>query len=270
MVGAIAVMLVSVGINAADHYDSFSESILGRLLFGAPAGLCPEDMVAVSTENGFFCIDKYENSPGSDCPDRGVANQAETRDNLAAGDCAPVSAENVIPWRFISQSQAAVACAKAGKRLPTSEEWYLASLGTPDKSDNWQTDDCQVSSNWQTQPGKAGSGKNCFSAAGAFDMVGNVWEWTKGEVTDGYIDDTKLPDQGYIMSVNSQGVPLQTDSGRPDPNYNGDFLWVKNTDVRGIARGGYWDNKADAGIYSLYLVPPSDYAGTGIGFRCAK
>jgi len=270
MVGAIAVMLVSVGINAADHYDSFSESILGRLLFGAPAGLCPEDMVAVSTENGFFCIDKYENSPGSDCPDRGVANQAETRDNLAAGDCAPVSAENVIPWRFISQSQAAVACAKAGKRLPTSEEWYLASLGTPDKSDNWQTDDCQVSSNWQTQPGKAGSGKNCFSAAGAFDMVGNVWEWTKGEVTDGYIDDTKLPDQGYIMSVNSQGVPLQTDSGRPDPNYNGDFLWVKNTDVRGIARGGYWDNKADAGIYSLYLVPPPDYAGTGIGFRCAK
>jgi formylglycine-generating enzyme required for sulfatase activity len=62
--------------------------------------------------------------------------------------------------------------------LPTDKEWLQVALGTPDKETGWDSDDCQVENNWDIQPGLAGTGKNCVSAAGAYDMIGNVWEWT--------------------------------------------------------------------------------------------
>lgn len=233
-------------------------------------GPCPRDMVYISFSGGGFCMDKYEASPGEDCAYQEISNQNDTRVNLSQPDCHPVSLPGTRPWRFISQAQAMSACAKAGKRLPTDEEWYLASLGTPDKESNWTADDCQVKNNWDSQPGLTGSAKNCVSSAGAYDMIGDVWEWVNGEIKDGYYKDAKLPPAGYIRSVNTAGLPLETDTTTADPNYNGDYLWIKDTETRGIARGGYWDNKGEAGLYSLYLVSLPSFAGTGVGFRCAK
>ena len=154
--------------------------------------------------------------------------------------------------------------------MPSDEEWYLASLGTPDKEADWQGSDCQVSSNWAAQPGLTGSGENCVSAYGAFDMIGNVWEWVKGEADGGVFKGKSLPLSGYVTAVDSQGVPVATDIEMADPNFNKDYFWLKEKDIRGLARGGYWDNKSDAGVYAMYLVSPPDFAGTGVGFRCAK
>ncbi len=269
-IGLVALVLVTVGIDAADHYDNFSDSLIGRLLFKQPAGLCPSDMVFISTENNGFCIDKYEASPGNECPNQEVGNQEQTRVNLSEENCQPVSKPQVIPWRFISQSQAANACAKAGKRLPTDEEWYLASLGTLDLAYGWDKDSCHVNNNWETQPGLTGAGVDCISAAGAYDMIGNVWEWVKGETNEGFYQDKKLPDPGYIKSVDITGLPIETDINQIDPNYNGDYFWIKDKGDRGMARGGYWSNQTEAGIYAIYLVYPPSFAGTGVGFRCVK
>ncbi len=266
----LAGILVAMGINAADHYGNFSESIIGHLINGEPEDPCPSDMVFVPSSNGGFCIDKYEASPGPNCPHSNPSNQLETRLNLASAECRPVSVAGAVPWRFISQSQAAEACAKAGKRLPTPKEWYQAALGTLDKNLNWGPDDCHVSKNWPEQPGKTGTGKNCVSSAGAYDMIGNVWEWVDGSIDDGMYNNRELPSPGFIVSVDSDGIPIETNPDNPNENYYNDYFWIKKKGVRGMARGGYWDNKSDAGKYSLYLVSPPSFVGVGIGFRCAK
>ena len=270
LIGSVSIVLVTVGIDASDHYDNLSESLVGRLIFPNTQGPCPSGMVLVNNENSGFCIDIYEASPSDNCVNTRINSQTQTKENIDDINCQPESVSNKVPWRFISQSQAMQACAKAGKRLPTEEEWYLASLGTPDKDSGWDNTDCQVAGNWTEQPGLTGSGMRCESSVGAYDMIGNVWEWVKGEVRDGNYNDYELPGEGFVISADSQGMPIDTDIESGDMNYNNDYLYIKPTGVRGIARGGYWDNKDEAGMYSVYLVAPPSFAGTGIGFRCAK
>lgn len=270
VIGIFSIILVSVGIDAADNYDNFSDSILGRLVFRNSDGPCSIEMVFIPTENGGFCIDKYENSPNSKCSHLTISNQADTRVNLDYADCYPISVKDAEPWRFISQTQAITACAKAGKRLPTSEEWFLASQGSPDKKNGWDENDCHVNNNWASQPGLAGTSEKCVSAYGAYDMIGNVWEWVKGEADSGYYEGRKLPGSGYIISADSRGFPLEVDKDSADENFNEDYFWIKESGTRGIARGGYWENKSEAGIYSMYIVSQPSFAGTGVGFRCAK
>lgn len=261
IVVVVAVALSTAGIKASDS-----------LLSGKAKNnsLCPDDMVFVPGASGGFCLDKYEAAAGNGCSIKDPANQDDTRADLENSACAPVSQAGLIPWRFISQNQAAVACAKAGKRLPTNEEWLAAALATPDKPGNWTADDCQVSNNWSQQPGYTGSGKNCVSGVGAYDMVGNVWEWVEGTVEDGKYKGNDLPEEGYVKGSNSLAMPTETNQEIGDKNYNNDYFWIKKTGSRGIARGGYWANDAEAGQYSMYVVTPPSSVGTGVGFRCVK
>ena len=266
VVVAAAIILTTVAIKASDSW--FGNKSSGADKNGD--GPCPIDMVYVNFPGGGFCIDKYEASPADDCPYANPNSQRETRLNLDYKDCQPVSAPGRIPWRFISQNQAALACAKAGKRLPTNKEWLAAALGTPDPVNNWTADDCQVDDNWNQQPGLTGSGANCISAAGAYDMVGNVWEWVEGTVAEGRFNNKSLPESGYILGIDEDGLPSQTTMGTGDPNYYYDYFWLKETEIRGLARGGYWHNGADAGQYALYAVAPPSFSGAGVGFRCVK
>jgi formylglycine-generating enzyme required for sulfatase activity len=269
VISIFAVGLATLGIDAADHRADISGSIIGRFL-KTDSAPCPADMALVQNDKGGFCIDRFEASAGDACSFPDPSIQSETKSNLDIPDCKPASKENSIPWRNISAVQAQIACAKAGKYLPVSEEWFVAALGTPDKSADWSADDCQVQNNWSSQPGKTGSGKNCVSAAGAYDMVGNVWEWVKGDVKDGALDGTALPEQGYITAVTSGGEPIGTDANDKNENYNADFFWIKRSETRGIMRGGYFGNGEGAGIFSFYAVSPPEFAGSGVGFRCAK
>jgi len=269
-ISIVAVILVTIGINASDHYNNLSESIVGKLILDEPKNFCPDDMVFILSDNGGFCIDKYEVSADPKCPYLNPDNQTMTKKNLDDPNCYPVSIAGAVPWRNISQIQAMTACAKAGKRLPTNEEWFLAALGTPDLHEGWSINDCHVASNWKTQPGLTGTGIKCVSSAGAYDMIGNVWEWVKGEIKDGVYKGNTLPSSGYIQAVDINGLPIESDDINPNLNYNEDYLWLKNKGIRGISRGGYWNNKSDAGLFSVYLVSRSSFSGAGVGFRCAK
>lgn len=270
LVVVVSVFLVTIAVDAADHRGNFSQSMIGRLVAGEEEGPCPEGMVLVSNDSGGFCADKYEASAGDKCSYSDPKNEKESSLNLNTPDCQAVSAPMAIPWRNLTQIQAVNLCAKAGKRLPTSEEWFAISLGTPDKIRGWTADDCQVSNNWSAQPGPTGSGKNCISYAGAYDLSGNVWEWVKGEISDGAYKDQSLPPDGYIQAVSVDGLPLETDPDNPVEAYNGDYLWIKTKGARGVARGGYWANGQEAGQYSFYAVTEPTFAGTGVGFRCIK
>ncbi len=265
-----AIFLSTLGIDAVDHRDNFSESIIARALGQKSIGPCPSDMDLVDAAWGSFCIDRFEASASKNCPHPTPKNLNESQANIDTPDCQVNSESDILPWTSISQDQAIYACRKAGKHLATNREWAEAALGTPDKESAWGPDDCQVSSNWTEQPGLTGSGANCYSFAGAYDMIGNVWEWIDGTVNDGIYEGKELPASGFVYGIEKENyLPAETSPTAP-LEYHEDYFWIKNSGIRAIARGGYWENAAEAGQYSHYIVAPPTFSGRSTGFRCAK
>jgi hypothetical protein len=90
------------------------------------------------------------------------------------------SLPGVLPSTSVSAYQAWAACGFSGKRLPTSREWTAAAAGTPEHVTDDGAGDCNTGAGTISAGGpvKTGSRSRCVSSAGAFDMVGNVSEWT--------------------------------------------------------------------------------------------
>ena len=165
---------------------------------------CNTDAVQV----GNVCVDKYEASVWEIASSRtdlikavqngkittadglsGATQHGGERDDYGTGcpdtangckDFYAVSIPGVTPSRYLTWFQAAAACANAGKRLLTNQEWQVAALGTPDPGTDNGTTDCDVTTTTQAlpeDPVPTGSRSLCVSDRGVFDMVGNVDEW---------------------------------------------------------------------------------------------
>jgi formylglycine-generating enzyme required for sulfatase activity len=91
-----------------------------------------------------------------------------------ANDIYAVSLPSEVPSAYITWFRAQEACANAGKRLPTNAEWQVGANGTPDPGPDDGATDCNSASAAVT---RTGSRSRCVSARGAFDMVGNLFEW---------------------------------------------------------------------------------------------
>ena len=261
------IALSTLAINATDNAGNFSNSILG-LVIGGEEERCPLNMALVPNSEGGFCIDIYEASVGEDCQFNTPQNQNETRLNLEDSSCVAESNPNKKPWTNIARHQAELACAQAGKRLPSNEEWYKASLGTPDSSGNVSRGDCNIDSSGT--PLNTGARSLCRSSIGVFDMVGNVWEWVDETVISGNFNGRVLPNEGYVNGIDNQGVPIDTSSTTPDANFNDDYFFLDKTGSRGMIRGGYWGSGSDAGQYAINAITPPSFTGNAVGFRCAK
>ncbi len=234
-------------------------TVNGRLI-----GACPADMVAV----GDVCVDKYEASVWSE-PNGGGQYGASVDDypcldngQNCATDGHEIFARSVVgvtPSRFITWFQAAQACANVGKHLVTNAEWQMAAAGTPDDSDS-----CNVLTDGTEQ---TGSRTECVSTRGAFDMVGNLWEWTANWFVaglswqDGNGDETMpWPDDTYgndtTLNVNGKAR-----------NGSGHFA----NGLPAVARRSRaWMGGPGAGVFAMSLdYGPSESAST-TGFRCAR
>jgi hypothetical protein len=127
----------------------------------APLTACPRGMAELSSPH-HFCIDQYE-YPGG----------------------------RTIPRTMIAQGDAAQICAGRGLRLCSDSEWEQACRGPSGASypygQHYDGQRCNTGGKSTPQPiVPGGTMAHCRSAAGAYDMSGNVSEWTaSGSVRGG-------------------------------------------------------------------------------------
>jgi formylglycine-generating enzyme len=184
---------------------------------------CPENMVAVGSA---FCIDAYEASTESvDASGRVLGPHTpyamHKHERVRA-----VSRPGVHPQAHVTLEQARDACTKAGKRLCSDAEWMQACRGPRATKfpygasyDKTACNDRASSPFWKlfgheppaavlaspialnnpklNQQGglaRTGAFSRCVSGYGAYDMVGNLHEWTSdpaGTFRGGYYRDAR-------------------------------------------------------------------------------
>src|SRR5262245_54815722 len=242
-----------------------------------PVKRCLGDAVVAGTA----CLDRYEasvwrvpdptttNAPLVKRIQLGMATEADliargaTQLGTASADYAPctangqsctndiyaVSLPSVRPSAYITWFQAQEACANAGKRLPKSAEWQVAANGTPDPGPDDGTSDCNTAGD---DLSLTGTRRDCVSARGAFDMVGNVAEWvaewlpfsTNCTGWGGFSDDDMCL-AGASTTANFPGTPVR----------GGAFASI----------GGPL-----AGPLAVHVFAPFRSNALFIGFRCAR
>jgi len=168
--------------------------------------------------------------------------------------------------------QAQRACTESGKRLCTDAEWQAAALGTPDPHADDPGDDSEACNVWSgSKPegsvfaGPSGSiltgtAALCKSAFGAFDMVGNVWEWTSDWWGQGPndADGFQLAEEYY------QDGYWNIDPGQKGGTYVGGTPTFPAVAVRG---GAYYGGKT-AGVFAITLDNAPSYSSGNVGARC--
>lgn len=251
-----AMLLSTLGIFASDALQGIDGS-LGNLANVRNAGLCTAGSVPLKIDGNVVCVDIYEASPSQSCPHTHITNIVESEENTNAHECYAASVKGVRPWNYVSLPQAQRMCAGAGKRLPTSNEWFQIALGT-------RTDTCAVRG---VAAADTGSSPECVSTTGAYDVVGNMWEWVDETVVGNTFHDRPLPSEGYVSSVDADGVAVTSDSA-PSDLYGKDYFWSKEEGVYGMIRGGFYGSDDDAGLYTINASVMTSFAAQGVGFRC--
>jgi len=204
----------------------------GRFAAAIPARpggtACFPDQIRVER----FCIDRYE-AHVVELVDGGVRAHSPyvPVDGLVVR---AASARGAVPQGYISQTEADAACAAAGKRLCTDTEWLRACQGAAmttypygntrepgvcndARSQHPAVELYGTSASWiyahldspclnQEANGLAPTGAHagCITSEGAFDMMGNLHEWTAdpaGTFRGGYYVDTVLNGNGCLYAT---------------------------------------------------------------------
>ena len=193
----------------------------GAFQMGSSPGSSNEEPVHEVYVSGFF-IDKYEVTVEeyTRCVDAGGCNTPKmTHDDDRRSYNYGASGRDKHPINGVDWHQAKAYCAWSGKRLPTEAEWEKAARGTDGRKYPWGnegpscalavTDDggagCGEGRTWEV-----GSKSGGVSPFGAYDMAGNVWEWTADWYDKSYYSispmrDPKGPEQSWARVFRGGG-----------------------------------------------------------------
>ena len=163
---------------SAEACDGIDNDCNGTVDDGTGPGRVIDAMVHVTTGGLDFYIDTYEASR----PDATVLS-------AGASSARACSKPMAVPWRAATFATAQAACAAAGKVLCTSPQWSTACAGSPATSypygDVFDGQRCNTES-YDGVPGgtdddvllTTGAMPQCRATVGAFDLSGNLKEWT--------------------------------------------------------------------------------------------
>ncbi len=146
-----------------------------------------------SVKLGTFYMDQHEVINAQFDRYRRAAHQASANEKGDSGDSDPNR-----PVVMVTHGEAAAYAAWAGKALPTEAQWELAARTTDGRLHPWGADPPSWEKHREArQVDPVFSFLRDMSPYGAFDLAGNVWEWT----ADGY--DIKM----YQSIKNGQANP---------------------------------------------------------------
>jgi formylglycine-generating enzyme required for sulfatase activity len=241
-----------------------------------------DEVVKVGRGATAFWIDRYEASVWSNVTGTDVQFGAGTIDDypssfpdngqwttpLYAVSRAGTTPE-ITPSRNMTWFQAAAACAASGKRLPTGQEWLQAARGTfdPPVGINSAAGQCNTLGSGVRANGRAARpdlvgplppSMFCVSAAGAENMIGNLWEWT-AEWDAGL--GNAMPRSTWPASYNDDITANISSSANTGPSV---ILGLPSA----VLRGGHYGDGPGAGIFATNLNDSPAYSGVDKGFRC--
>ena len=217
----------------------------GSFLMGSEAGAADEKPIH-RVDGSAFVMDRYEvtNTRYRACVTAGVCAAPA----LPSSNARPHYFDNPIfadyPVIHVSWKQAAQFCAFAGGRLPSEAEWERAAAGSDaPRTYPWGASppDC-TKANFAGCVGdtdRVGRRVAGQSPYGAFDMAGNVWEWT----SDWY-------DAGYYSRSPSQD-PIGPESG-----------------TLKVMRGGCWVSGESSLRTTCRKAELPGLWAPNVGFRC--
>ena len=209
--------------------------------------------------------------------------------------CDGLLGPRVAPVASLTWFQAQQMCANAGKALCTNEEWQSAVTGTPDPGTGATgaipyggnaLDACNVNYNvGRGNNATSGSGTpantlahvQCVSSFGAYDMIGNVWEWT-GDWMQGGPNITGFTVGMQETTTNGSGTgpwPAGYGDGM-DTTWNLDgqaqapvngYVYVGGLPAV-VYRGGGWNDLSAAGAFTFDLGNSPTTTWYTNGARC--
>ena len=217
----------------------------GSFLMGSEAGAADEKPVH-RVHGSAFVMDRYEvtNARYQACVNAGACAAPALSSSNARPHYFDNSAFADYPVIHVSWKQATQFCAFAGGRLPSEAEWERAAAGSDaPRTYPWgdSAPDC-TKANFAGCVGdtdRVGRRVAGQSPYGAFDMAGNVWEWT----ADWY-------DAGYYSRSPSRD-PVGPDSG-----------------TLKVMRGGCWISGENSLRTTCRKAELPGLWAPNVGFRC--
>ncbi len=238
---------------------------------------CPSDMVYIPGDKP-FCIDKYEaynSNSGSvcnntDCP-CGDGTQAQVDANTTIAIAGSASGQT--PLVSITWCSAKKACENTGKHLCTNQEWsqacnYKGGQFNITAEETAETMSCNTADECSGAACNTGASSGCVTQEGAYDMIGNVWEWVDKVVT---ADPTNGLGSNYVTGYDfATGLPISV--GASSNAYGNDYYYAYDGAgaARAAIRGGGWTYGANDGCFYLTLSDAPSNADTRLGFRCCR